>query len=491
MLYQNCEPRLKSTKRSWFLFLVLNVLIITLIGGYFSTQVDASSNTFTEQKITFDSGKNKYKEKLTGTILIPNNSNQSNQKRAGIVLVHGSGEVNQSEIRREAEVFAKAGIVTFIYTKRTIGYDKANRNYDLLADDVIQAVTLLQKRSDVDPKKVGTWGVSEGGWVAPLAASKSDKIAFVITIGAPGVPPIQQQTWNIENRFHNQDFHSKSAINSIINNGAGVLFSITKTFFHPDAAIYDPIPPLKKMKQPILAMWGSIDRQVPPAESGNIFKNTFESSGNNKYTIQYLEGADHSGWNSKDNGFTPLFTLFPGNAEAMISWLQQVLNDNPPIAKVIGKTPKQMSISSPETTELHWYDHYVLQFGILLLFLILFGGYFILGTINFFRKNKSYSSPFRWKQRIFALSGLISVLSFWSYLLYIWMSGGKKVGFVIGQWPFIWIVIFIFAWLTIISLFVLLFSWFQTHKKQKRVLLLIIGGILFIPWAIYWQILFL
>lgn len=105
-----------------------------------------------------------------------------------MVLVHGGGAGPREWLRQEAEAFARAGIVTLIYDKRTDGYTLTQRSYQRLADDALAAVRRLRTWPGVDPDRVGLWGVSEGGWVAPLAAVASEEVAFVITVGASGVP---------------------------------------------------------------------------------------------------------------------------------------------------------------------------------------------------------------------------------------------------------------------------------------------------------------
>ncbi len=45
-------------------------------------------------------------------------------------------------------------------------------------------------------ERVGLWGFSQGGWVAPLAATLSEDVAFVITIAATGVTPAEQMIYS-------------------------------------------------------------------------------------------------------------------------------------------------------------------------------------------------------------------------------------------------------------------------------------------------------
>src|ERR687897_587767 len=92
--------------------------------------------------------------------------------RAAMALIHGSGPGPRELRRADAEAFAREGIVTLIYDKRTEGYSESGlgeRSYELLAQDALAAVRALRAHPEGDPGAVGLWGRSEGGWVGPLA----------------------------------------------------------------------------------------------------------------------------------------------------------------------------------------------------------------------------------------------------------------------------------------------------------------------------------
>jgi len=55
---------------------------------------------------------------------------------------------------------------------------------DDLASDWLAGVTFLKSRSDIDPKRIGVHGSSQGGWTAPLMAAQSGDVAFMIVRAA-------------------------------------------------------------------------------------------------------------------------------------------------------------------------------------------------------------------------------------------------------------------------------------------------------------------
>jgi acetyl esterase/lipase len=108
-------------------------------------------------------------EVLGGTIMSPVEAG----RHPAVVLVHGAGPGRRSDLIELAERFARAGIVALAYDKRSVGYSAVtSRDFALLAEDALTAVRLLRQRKDVDPERVGLWGISEGGWVVPMAASR-------------------------------------------------------------------------------------------------------------------------------------------------------------------------------------------------------------------------------------------------------------------------------------------------------------------------------
>jgi pimeloyl-ACP methyl ester carboxylesterase len=61
----------------------------------------------------------------------------------------------------------------------------------------VQAQDALAVCSVIDVPRVGLWGISQGGWIAPLAASQSSSVAFVVGIASTGVTPSEQMMYAV------------------------------------------------------------------------------------------------------------------------------------------------------------------------------------------------------------------------------------------------------------------------------------------------------
>jgi alpha-beta hydrolase superfamily lysophospholipase len=127
--------------------------------------------------------------KLAGSIVFPENG----KIHSAVVFVHGSGE--QSRNMLWAERFANEGIVALVYDKRSVGksggkYESeqsvSEKNISLLADDAIWALKALADHPALKGIPVGIAGISQAGWIAPLAAERSGVAKFIVFWSGPG-----------------------------------------------------------------------------------------------------------------------------------------------------------------------------------------------------------------------------------------------------------------------------------------------------------------
>ena len=115
-----------------------------------------------------------------------------------IILLAGSGKAPRDSVTFHAleALFTGAGYNVLAYDKRGSGESGGvfddNTPLTTLAKDGVAALRYAQTRSDVDAKRIGVWGISEGGWVGPLMATLSPDVAFVISVSGPGVSNAEQ-----------------------------------------------------------------------------------------------------------------------------------------------------------------------------------------------------------------------------------------------------------------------------------------------------------
>lgn len=114
-----------------------------------------------------------------------------------VVLVHGSGRESAVDSYYMPYLFAARGIATLVYDKRGTGGSSGRylQNFHVLADDVLAAVRWLRSQPDIDATRIHLSGYSQGGWIAPLAASRTEGIRSLLINYGPMVPVTEEDRW--------------------------------------------------------------------------------------------------------------------------------------------------------------------------------------------------------------------------------------------------------------------------------------------------------
>jgi len=133
---------------------------------------------------------------LAGTLYRP----KTDGEHPALVVVHGSGKFPRRMYRYWGQEFARLGFNVLVYDKRGVGdsggkYEGENNTSDenirLLAADAAHAVDVVASLPDTTAH-IGLFGVSQGGWIAPLAAEMNPKVKFLVLHSGPVVSVGQQ-----------------------------------------------------------------------------------------------------------------------------------------------------------------------------------------------------------------------------------------------------------------------------------------------------------
>ncbi len=269
---------------------------------------------------------------LAGTLTIPD----SVGKFPAVLLIAGSGPHDRDEtifghkpFLVLADYLTRHGIAVLRYDKRGVGKstgDYAAATTTDFASDALAGVDYLMTLKAVDHGKIGLVGHSEGGMIAPVVADKSNHVAFIVLMAGPGVSgyrTILSQLALIDKASGLSDSAVAAAVSlekKILRvvmtekdsaRAAATLRNILETEANqtPDAAeasigqllspwyesflAYDPAPALRKVKCPVLAIWGSKDLQVPPSENMPAMRKALKSGGNKSFKVVELQGLNH------------------------------------------------------------------------------------------------------------------------------------------------------------------------------------------------------
>jgi len=308
---------------------------------------------FDEEEVKFSNGN----VTLAGTLSLPLRKGP----HPAVVLLPGS----DGGARFKGELptfFAQHAIAVLTYDKRGWGASTGTligATIEEMAGDTSAGIRFLQKRPDIDPGKVGIWAISQGGWMAQVAAARAPNVAFLILHAGPAVSPRLQGRMELVNTFprfgYSQD-QIKEAVEyqnlyfDAMNSdeaydrlqaayeqarargvrwvwNPGTKEQLRAQWTRPNVD-FDPVPVLEKVQCPVLAFFGEKDVLVPPAGNVTIMEAALKKAGNKDVTIKILPGVNHNFevpgmgvYGFQSSGKVP-----PGYYDVMIKWLKKRVN---------------------------------------------------------------------------------------------------------------------------------------------------------------------
>ncbi|MBI2826763.1 MAG: alpha/beta hydrolase [Planctomycetia bacterium] len=307
---------------------------------------------YDEEEVTYENAAAGVK--LAGTLTLP----RAGGPFAAVLLITGSGAQDRDESLLGhkpflvlADYLTRRGIAVLRVDDRGVGGSTGNLNEattEDLAGDALAGVALLKSRKDIDPRRIGLVGHSEGGLIAPLAAIRGDDVAFIVLIAGPGTTgeeilyaqgaligraggatdeavatqrKIQERMFAVVkevDRAQREKPAEKPDIAAAEKQLADILVEATADL--PDEQkkaagdaqalaqaqskqvltpwfryflVYDPRPTLAKIRCPVLAVIGERDLQVPPKENLPEIEKALTSGGNKDFTLRELPGLNH------------------------------------------------------------------------------------------------------------------------------------------------------------------------------------------------------
>jgi pimeloyl-ACP methyl ester carboxylesterase len=117
-----------------------------------------------------------------------------------LVALHGAGEGTRESpsLHHLHELLPQHGFGVVSFDRRGEGDstgDATRGRFDLQADDALAVLRAI------DAERVGLFGYSQGGWIAPIAAARSDEVAFLVLVASIGVTPSEQMMVAVERQL--------------------------------------------------------------------------------------------------------------------------------------------------------------------------------------------------------------------------------------------------------------------------------------------------
>jgi dienelactone hydrolase len=253
---------------------------------------------------------------LAGTLLVPKTGKPPFPV---VVTITGSGQQTRDEylplpglekyrpFRQIAEALASRGIAVLRVDDRGVGKSKGIDTLKVstsanFADDVRAQVDFLRERRDVDPNRIVLLGHSEGGMIAPMVAASDPRIAAIVLLAGPGKRGDAIIAFQVNQGLEGDPTLTEEAR---AKGRAAQLEAMRKAIEGDQSApeglrspwmryflAYDPLPVIRKIRQPILILQGELDRQVT-ADQAEMLTKAARETGNRNVTSRVFPGLNH------------------------------------------------------------------------------------------------------------------------------------------------------------------------------------------------------
>jgi len=272
---------------------------------------------------------------LAGTLTLPKGSGPF----PIAILIAGSGPHDRDETLANlkpflvlADYLTRKGMAVLRYDKRGIGKSTGSADSATtldLASDTQAAIAYLHTRKEIDPAKLGLIGHSEGAMIAPYLATHSQDVAWVVLLAPPATKGedtllnqseligrvgglsdpqlVSSLTFDREAydlvRKENDPAAMAEKLKALVKESGldaalppGALETQLRMLTSPWFRFfldYDPLPTLRALKTPTLALYGQKDLQVPAKANLPLLKQAFTDSANKDATASELPDLNH------------------------------------------------------------------------------------------------------------------------------------------------------------------------------------------------------
>ncbi len=288
---------------------------------------------YKEEEVTFANAKANVS--LAGTLTLPPGPGPF----PAAILLSGSGPHDRDESLAGhrpflvlADHLTRKGIAVLRFDKRGNGKsagDYAKATTEDFAGDADAALAFLKTRKEIDARKIGLIGHSEGGLIAPIVAAHSSDVAWIVLLAGPALKgedilllqselilkaagvgegevsrtlAFDKQTYALV-RQEKDPAALEAKLNDLVQStstGAALppaaVQSQVRMLVSPWFRYYldyDPLPALQKTMCPVLALNGEKDLQVPSKENLAKIQKALQDGGNKDFQTTELPGLNH------------------------------------------------------------------------------------------------------------------------------------------------------------------------------------------------------
>jgi hypothetical protein len=259
------------------------------------------------------------------------------------------------------EIFLRNGYAVFSWDKPGSGEStgKFGQLVPQRAEILVDGVGVLTEHPDIDPTRIGLWGISQAGWVMPLALEQTDDVAFMIVVSGGGEAGVEQYAYQVGQRVACAGGSAEQATlidqawvqafsttsydeyreameillsDMVVRSSTGVKLTEERQWIplredNPNA-FFNPMEIIEHTTIPVLAFYGDLDKNIDPVQGAKAYEAALQKVGNQNYQVVFIPGVAHNlvitetgclgeNWGSN---------LSPEYLETMEVWLQKLSN---------------------------------------------------------------------------------------------------------------------------------------------------------------------
>ena len=252
-----------------------------------------------------------------------------------ILFVHGDGDANRVLFGAYVplmERMLRAGYAVFSWDKPGNGESTGQLREPHLrhqrAQIVLDAIEVVKARSDIDPQRIGMWGISQASYVMPIVLSQKEDIAFMICVSCAGMSGYDEMAFlivaqsfcgdvpqekagelnrllaelNIARTFETYEeyVHYRAVLDALaglgsvsIDNWPVISEEVWRKNDSNNEGTWNPIEVVEQVAIPVLAIFGEQDSQGDPIQGAYAWRKALEQAGHPYSRVEVFPGSDH------------------------------------------------------------------------------------------------------------------------------------------------------------------------------------------------------
>ena len=264
-----------------------------------------------------------------------------------IVGLHPADDASRDHylFRHLSRALLPRGVAVMRFDRR--GYDVP---FEDQVADTLDVIEELRSRREIDARRIGLWGFSQGAWIAPLLAARSDSVRSLVLVASVGVTPTEQMRYGTAKHLREAG-HGEDAVRRLLDARTATeewrrgRLDLTSAQAAVDAIAdepwrdlaylprdlatagawpdmdFDPERVFAQVRVPVVLFYGEDDEWMPIDASIAAWRRAAEAAGNRDVTVVRLAGARHT---PTLGGRKEIDAVSPEYERVLVDWVLRV-----------------------------------------------------------------------------------------------------------------------------------------------------------------------